>query len=293
VNKRAAVLGSPIAHSLSPVLHRAAYAALGLDWRYDAVECDEAALPSTLDRLAATHAGLSLTMPLKRAVLGLLDSVDPLARRIGAANTVVFGNRAERRGYNTDVAGAVAALDELGVGMGAAAGEDMVLLGGGGAARAVLAALAQTGWRQVTVVARDPRRAVPLGELGAELGIAVELAPWPEASALVGRAPLVVSSVPAGAADALAEDWPAYAALFDLVYAPWPTPIAAAARDAGAPVVGGLAMLVAQAAEQVRLMTRREPPLAEMRAAGERALRAASTSAVPAGPARKEGRTRM
>src|SRR5690242_21426456 len=112
---KAAVLGAPIAHSLSPVLHRAAYQALSLtDWSYEAIECDTARLPAVLDACGPGWAGLSLTMPLKRAVLPLLDHIDPLAREVGAANTVVFtGGR--RHGHNTDVPGMIAALAGIGV----------------------------------------------------------------------------------------------------------------------------------------------------------------------------------
>jgi hypothetical protein len=104
---RAAVLGRPIAHSLSPPLHRAAYEALGLDWTYDAVECGEDDLPALLDGLDASWAGLSLTMPLKQAVLPLLDEVSDLARDVAAANTVVL-REGRRAGSNTDVHGIVA-----------------------------------------------------------------------------------------------------------------------------------------------------------------------------------------
>ena len=105
--RRAAVLGSPIAHSLSPALHAAAYAALGLDgWTYTGIECDEAGLPGLLASCDSRWAGLSLTMPLKRAVLPLLDRTEPLAIEVGGANTVVFAWH-ERHGYNTDVPGMV------------------------------------------------------------------------------------------------------------------------------------------------------------------------------------------
>ncbi len=113
---KAAVLGSPIAHSLSPVLHRAAYRALGLTgWTYQAIECDEAAPARPAGAAAArTGPGLSLTMPLKRAVLPLLDHTEPLAAEVGAANTVVFA-AGRRHGHNTDVPGMIAALAERGV----------------------------------------------------------------------------------------------------------------------------------------------------------------------------------
>src|SRR5262249_20619285 len=112
---KAAVLDSPIAHSLSPAPPRPGYRALGLTgWPNEIIECDEAALPGLLDGCGPDWAGLSLTMPLKRAVLPLLDRVEPVAVTIGAANTVVFtGGR--RHGHNTDVPGAIAALAEHGV----------------------------------------------------------------------------------------------------------------------------------------------------------------------------------
>ena len=106
---RAAVLGRPVGHSLSPVLHTAAYAALGLaDWSYTAVDCGAAELPGLLAGLGPDWAGLSLTMPLKRAALAVADSVHPLAAAVGAANTLVLGGG--RRAYTTDVAGIAEAL---------------------------------------------------------------------------------------------------------------------------------------------------------------------------------------
>src|SRR5262249_43552017 len=109
---KAAVLGSPIAHSLSPVLPRAAYLERGrAAWPYRATNCDEARLPALLDGCGPDWAGLSLTMPLKRTVLPLLDAVDPLARDAGAANIVVFAD-GHRHGYNTDVPGMITALTE-------------------------------------------------------------------------------------------------------------------------------------------------------------------------------------
>lgn len=152
---RAAVLGSPIVHSLSPYLHRAAYEALGLrDWHYEAIECDEAALPGLLDGLGGGWAGLSLTMPLKRAVLPLLDSVSELAVRVGGANTVVFSDGA-RHGDNTDVYGIVRALAEAGV----APPGTATVLGGGATASSALAALRELGLGEATLVVRTPARA--------------------------------------------------------------------------------------------------------------------------------------
>ena len=139
---KAAVLGSPIAHSLSPVLHRAAYRALGLDdWSYEAIDCDETGLPALLAGCGPDWAGLSLTMPLKRTVLPMLDAVDPLTRDVGAANTVVF-NGGLRYGYNTDVPGMITALTEAGM-KGPAA--TVLILGGGATACSALAAVRGLG----------------------------------------------------------------------------------------------------------------------------------------------------
>jgi shikimate dehydrogenase len=270
--KRCAVLGAPIAHSLSPVLHRAAYASLGLrDWAYDAVACDEAALPGLLDGLDASWAGLSLTMPLKRAVLPLLDDVSELAVTVGGANTVTFRD-GRRRGDNTDVAGIVAALAEAG----GPPPRSAVVLGAGATAASTLAALREMGVADVTVLARDLRRTTDLREAADRLGAAPGIAPLDDIKDHLG-ADLLVSTLPSGAADALA---PLVAGapprvVFDVVYAPWPTTLGAAAADAGAAVVGGLPMLVHQAARQVELMTGRRVPetvVADMRAAGESEL---------------------
>ncbi|MDQ6649775.1 MAG: shikimate dehydrogenase [Actinomycetota bacterium] len=267
------MLGSPIAHSLSPVLHRAAYAELGLDWAYRAVECTEPELAATLDRLGAdpSYAGLSLTMPLKTAVLALLDDVEDLATKVGAVNTVLLGTR--RRGLNTDVAGIAAALDELGV----LRPERSVVLGAGGTARAALAALLARHAESVTVLVRDPGRVGPLRGAAEAIGLTVDVARWERAGTVLAGADVVVATTPAAAFDELvshgpADPWPHGVPLLDVVYAPWPTRLAAAARASGAPVVGGLSVLVAQAAEQVQAMTGRTPPVAAMRAAGERAL---------------------
>jgi shikimate dehydrogenase len=267
VARRAAVLGSPIAHSLSPVLHRAAYGALGIDWDYDAVECTADALPGLLDRLDDTWAGVSLTMPLKRVVLPLLDARDPLVDEVGAANTVLLTGGA-RRGFNTDVEGVIAALAEVD---GSAAGPATVL-GAGGTAAATLAALRRAGHERVTVVVRTSARARELGSVAERLGLALDVRHWPGEPADWAGA-LVISTVPAGATDGLAGALPGVpAVVLDVVYAPWPTAFAQHAAAAGATVVGGLPVLVHQAAAQVTLMTGLAAPVEVMRAAGEAAL---------------------
>jgi shikimate-5-dehydrogenase len=269
---RAAVLGAPIAHSLSPVLHRAAYQALGLTgWSYEAIECDTARLPAVLDGCGPGWAGLSLTMPLKRAVLALLDEADPLARAVGAANTVVFSG-GRRHGHNTDVPGMIAALAEAGVTRPAPA---VLILGAGATACSAVAAAQGLGAAQVTVAVRDPARAQDLLAAAARLGVAVTLTDFE--SPAVTAPDVLISTVPAGAADiyanriTLADLVPGY--LLDVVYHPWPTPLAAAAHQAGIPVASGDALLLHQAADQVTLMTGHPAPLPAMRQALASALR--------------------
>jgi len=264
---RAAVLGSPIAHSLSPVLHSAAYTALGLTWwRYEAIECDEAGLAPLLDRCGPDWAGLSLTMPLKRTVLPLLDRFEPLATIVGAANTVVFA-AAQRLGYNTDVPGMVRALAEHGVGTDAG---PAVILGAGATACAAVAALRELGERSVAVAVRDPIGAADLLRAGDRLGVEIALRSFTESS--LAGASLLVSTVPAGAADFAARALPqldnAPRVVFDVVYDPWPTALASAATSTGAVLIGGFDLLLHQAARQVELMTDRPAPVEEMRRAG-------------------------
>jgi shikimate dehydrogenase len=276
---RAAVLGAPIAHSLSPVLHRAAYRALGLaGWSYEAIECDAARLPAVLDACGPGWAGLSLTMPLKRAVLPLLDDTEALAREVGAANTVVF-HAGRRHGHNTDVPGMISALAEVGV-TGPPdpdPGQPPVLiLGGGATACSALAVVRALGLTQATVAVREPAHARDLLAAAARLHVQVALTGFDDAAAVTAPA-VLISTVPAGAADnyaiRIARGHLIPRHLLDVVYHPWPTPLAVAAQEANIPVAGGLTLLVHQAAEQVTLMTGKPAPLDAMRSAGESALR--------------------
>ncbi|MGW2840014.1 shikimate dehydrogenase [Streptomyces sp. NPDC001493] len=270
--RRAAVLGSPIAHSLSPVLHRAAYAELGLDnWSYDRFEVDEAGLADFVEKLDAGWAGLSLTMPLKRAVIPLLDTVSEAAASVEAVNTVVFTEDGRRLGDNTDIPGMVAALRERGVDK----VESAAVLGAGATASSALAALSRICTGPVTTYVRSRARADEMRGWGERLGVNVVIADWSEAAGAFA-APLVVATTPAGTTDALAAAVPdAPGTLFDVLYEPWPTALAAAWADRGGAVVGGLDLLVHQAVFQVEQMTGRSPaPLAAMRAAGEAALAA-------------------
>jgi shikimate dehydrogenase len=278
---RAAVLGSPVGHSLSPVLHRAAYAALGLTgWEYEAIECDEGRLPGLVRSCGPDWAGLSLTMPLKEAVLPLLDTVEPVVTQVAGANTIVFTG-GSRHGFNTDVAGIAAALTEAGV---SAAGP-VVILGAGATARAALAAVHQLGARAATVAVREPARAAGMQAVAGRLGMTIGLRPFAEPAARSGY--VLISTVPAGAADGYAERisgaHPGPAAVLDVVYHPWPTRLARAAEQSGAIVIGGFEMLLHQAARQAELMTGRPAPTEAMRAAGRAELDRRAASRVPDG----------
>ncbi|MFI1765668.1 shikimate dehydrogenase [Streptomyces sp. NPDC020800] len=270
--RRAAVLGSPIAHSLSPVLHRAAYDALGLtDWSYDRFEVDEAALPGFLEKLGPQWAGLSLTMPLKRAVIPLVDEVSETAASVDAVNTVVFTEDGRRLGDNTDIPGIVAALREHGIEQ----VDSAAILGAGATASSALAALARICTGEVVAYVRSEARAAEMRRWGERLDVDIRTADWADADRALS-APLVIATTPAGTTDALAAAVPERpATLFDVLYDPWPTELAARWSMFGGAVVSGLDLLVHQAVLQVEQMTGRSPaPLEAMRHAGEKALAA-------------------
>ncbi|MDG4863809.1 shikimate dehydrogenase [Streptomyces sp. T-3] len=269
---RVAVLGSPIAHSLSPVLHRAAYAELGLDdWTYDRFEVDEAALPGFLEGLGPEWAGLSLTMPLKRAVIPLLDEVSETAASVEAVNTVVFGPDGRRTGDNTDIPGIVAALRERGIEQ----VESAAILGAGATASSALAALSRICSGEIVAYVRSEARAAEMRQWGERLDVEVRTADWADAERALS-APLVVATTPAGTTDDLAKAVPERpGTLFDVLYEPWPTELAARWSMFGGAVVSGLDLLVHQAVLQVEQMTGvPKAPLDAMRKAGERALAA-------------------
>ncbi len=274
---RCAVLGSPIAHSLSPVLHRAAYAHLGLDWTYDAVEIDSSGLQPFVESLDETWRGLSLTMPLKRAVVPLVDSLDEWAQLAGVANTVLLEN-GRRLGFNTDVPGATAAIVERVH----APVRSAVVIGGGATATSLLLALAELGCRTATLLVRDEARAVETVTAVGTHPRAPQLSVSTIAGAIALEADMVLSTVPAAAQTpelmAVCADIPA---VFEAVYHPWPTPLARAALESGRPLVSGLDLLAHQAVLQVDLMTGEPVPVDLVREAGraELARRAVSNAA--------------
>ncbi len=290
-SRRGAVLGSPIGHSLSPTLHRRAYDVLGLaDWTFDAFEVAPAGLADFLTGLDSSWVGLSLTMPLKDAVLPLLDAESDLVRAVGAANTVLLadgpaGQSRRRYGENTDVPGMVAALAGAGIERVARAG----VLGAGATARSAVAALGRLG-ADVTVFARSANRAGELHRTAEALGVRLAVRPWADAAEAFGL-PLVVNTSPAGAADPLAGTLARgrrerhggeghVGTLFEVLYDPWPTRLARAWALEGGRVVDGLELLVRQAVLQVALMagqpldqTGQATLAIELRAAGEQVLR--------------------
>jgi len=264
---RAAVLGSPIGHSLSPVLHLAAYDALGLaEWRYQAVDCDDHRLRPFLAALDGEWAGLSLTMPLKRLALELADEVSPLAAMVGAANTLLHRD-GSWFAENTDVGGIVDALREAGVERPRTA----VVLGAGGTAQAALAALREFGVTAPLVLVRDLARADGLRAAAARLDVTPQIRAGLDANGLADpaayHADLLISTVPKGAADPLVAHphWQDKGTVLDVVYDPWPTPLAISAAAFGWRIASGLDMLLHQAARQVSLMTGCAAPVAAMR----------------------------
>lgn len=210
-------------------------------------------------------------MPLKRAVIPLLDEISDTAASVEAVNTVVFGEDGRRTGDNTDIPGMLAALRERGV----EKVESAAILGAGATASSAVAALARICGGPVTAYVRSEARAEEMRGWGERLGVDVRTAPWDDAAEAFAS-PLVVATTPAGTTNALATAVPdAVGTLFDVLYDPWPTALAAAWSERGGKVVGGLDLLVHQAVLQVEQMTGvPKAPLAAMRAAGERALAA-------------------
>lgn len=255
------MVGHPVAHSLSPALHRAAYRRLGLDWSYDAVDVEPGGLARFVAGLGRdVWRGLSVTMPHKPDLVALGEP-DDVVRLTGVANTLILDAGGDRV-HNTDVPGFVRACAAHGV----TGVERMLLAGNGATAASVLVAAAGMGLREVTVLARDPGRAAPLLRLAEVLGMRASVAafgdPMPDAD-------LLASTVPAAALDAHASALAARAGIvFDVIYDPWPTPLAVAGERLGRVVVNGLDLLAGQAVDQVRLMTGEQVDFDLLRSAG-------------------------
>ena len=273
----AAVIGSPIEHSLSPVIHRAAWAQLGIDgWEYHRLEQDTDSLPGFIAGLGADCAGLSVTMPCKQAVMPLLDVIDPLASAVGAVNTVVPSSGV-LAGFNTDVTGIASAVRRACSLAGCSAPSSALVLGARATASSALAALGELGITSSTVAARrfgGPGSVVAAASrLGAPRG---RVLGW-DAGAVdgaVSSAAFVFPPLPASAADPLAERLRVREGqiLLDVVYSPRDTALRRAFESAGGVVAEGTDMLVFQAGAQVQLMTGRSPDTGVMREALEEEL---------------------
>lgn len=276
--RRAAVLGKPVAHSLSPVLHRAAFAALGLDgWTYDRVETDAAELPGFVDGLGPEWVGLSVTMPGKRAALDYAAEVAPRAAAVGAANTLV------RRPDGwladcTDVEGVTGALRCAG-GYSTSAGDQAVVLGAGGTAAAAVVGLAELGVTTVRLVVREPARASETVDAAKRAGLDVDVLRWSEAdfAELSDATAVLVNTVPPDAVVPHLAELSRIGSVLDVIYHPWPTPLAEAVERRGGRLATGLDMLLHQAFGQAEHFTGRPAPREEMRAA----LREASGNILP------------
>jgi shikimate dehydrogenase len=253
--RKAAVLGSPIAHSRSPQLHLAAYRALGLDgWTYDRIECTADQLPSLVGGFGPEWVGVSVTMPGKFAALRFADERTARAELVGSANTLVR-TAAGWRADNTDIDGVTGAL-------GPVAGRAAVL-GSGGTAPAVVVGLAALGVQDISVVARNRDKAAHLLALGTKLGLEIRWVALGESVA----ADVVVSTLPADVAAEYADTVATTRVLLDAIYDPWPTPLASVVEAAGGRVVSGLQMLLHQAFAQVEQFTGLLAPKDAMRAA--------------------------
>jgi len=287
MTERAGVIGHPIGHSISPAIYGAAFRAAAIDAAYDAWDTP----PDTLDgRVQALRGddflGANVTIPHKQAVIPFLDDLADTASRAGAVNTIVH-HEDKLTGHNTDAAGFARSLAED-------AGFDarrkyVLLLGSGGAARAVALALIDAHARTIFVMGRQPKK---IDQLVRDLkpltptGTTISWAYWGDGSYLLSmrESDLIVNCTPVGMAGSETDGQSPvdadliqpHTTVFDVVYNPPETPLVAAARARGATAVSGFGMLVHQAAESFRLWTGRDADIEAMRAAGREALAAAA-----------------
>ena len=273
----AAVIGSPIEHSLSPVIHRAAWAQIGIDgWEYRRLEQDADSLPRFIGGLGGDCAGLSVTMPCKQAVMPLLDVIDPLASAVGAVNTVVPSSGI-LAGFNTDVTGIASAIRRACSQADRVLPTSAVVLGARATASSALAALGELGIVTSTVAARRFGGPGSVVAASSRLGVSIDQVLWTDRDAVlraVSGADLVISTLPAGVADPLAEHMTVREGqiLLDVVYSPRETALRSAFERNGGIVAEGTDMLIFQAAAQVQLMTGRAPKTDVMRGALEAEL---------------------
>ena len=270
--RRAAVLGQPVGHSLSPVLHNAGYAALGLNWTFTTMECDAATLPELVSGLGQEWAGLAVTMPGKRAALTFADHRTERAKAVGAANTLIPLADGSWQADCTDVAGVIGALTGAGS-FTPTPGASAVILGAGGTAAAALAALPELAISDVTLVVRDPARATEATGTAERVGLHLNLQRWDSADLgkLAADAAVLISTVPPEATKAEADQLAHAHCVLDVIYHPWPTPLAEAVSRHNGHLATGLDMLLHQAFPQFEQITGRPAPRARMREALSRA----------------------
>ena len=257
---RAAVLGSPVSHSLSPTLHNAAYQALTLDHTYSAIETPKSQLGIFLAAVDESWLGVSLTMPLKEVAFDFANTCDELASLTGAINTLVFGSQI--KAYNTDVLGIVDALIEAG----SDHVETAVIFGSGATARSSMVAVQKLGAQYVACVARNFSDVERMANLATEIGIKFSHTELNDSRWL--SADVVINTTPVGAIDEIAREvYSPKGLLLDVVYDPWPTQFASSWAVTGGRVISGLSMLLHQAGHQVTLMTGKPAPVLQMREA--------------------------
>ncbi|MDO4898940.1 MAG: shikimate dehydrogenase [Rothia sp. (in: high G+C Gram-positive bacteria)] len=278
---KAFVLGHPIGHSKSPLLHRAAYSALDIEMTYEALDTTESQLAQVFVEHTPERGtrGFSVTMPLKSAVVRHVDELTPFAQVLGVVNTVYWRQDTEGKfswyGDNTDVSGIVNALRQAGF---EGVPLSPAVIGGGGTASAALAALRTMGARSVRVFVRNASRVRGLVKVASRLGMKVEILPLADFAHTYGNYDITVCTLPAGAADQLLSHAETKEAgfLLDVSYDPWPSALARNWEQAGGNVTSGLEMLMYQAVDQVKLFTahprssalpRQEQVLAAMRQA--------------------------
>ncbi|MHA7305143.1 shikimate dehydrogenase [Arthrobacter sp. TMN-49] len=261
--RRGAVLGHPIGHSKSPALHNAAYAALGADLLYTAIDVDAPSLAGFLAQVRAEKNwyGLSVTMPLKNVAVALMDELTATAEAVGAVNTIVCtqtpAGDTHLRGDNTDVTGLVNALRHAGVKEHPRA----AILGGGGTAVSAVAALVHLDASEITVFVRSLAKGAQLLAVAEKLGGSVSLELFDGAANALAGFDVVISTLPPHGADELAQTFAGQGAtvaaglLLDAAYDPWPSALAQAWAQAGGGVVAGIEMLLYQGVEQVKLFT--------------------------------------
>ncbi len=243
---RAAVLGSPIAHSLSPALHMAAYKHLGITGEYTAIEVLPADLKDFIDSRDSSWTGFSLTMPLKESVMSIADVLDPLVVQVACANTLIRKDDSWSA-YSTDVSGFRHSI----LNKGAATCKSVSIIGSGATARAAAAAVDETG-RVIHVVHRNPDRCQAMKSAAPKSEIIFH--PWESA---LPMADITINTTPSGAADVFVHTLSSkvHGIFFEALYKPWPTPLLAKWRSLGGESIDGLDLLVHQGVDQISLMT--------------------------------------